>query len=529
MKKISLYIMALLAVGLTSCKEDIESPAALQPNPQESVLKASDVTFTPASVPSIDLRNVKTDDTPILLGSVAVKEGAMSSDMRLKAVVQVAKSADFSDAKSLEAEDMINSNEIKILPSKLHTLYIDEFTLDPNPTTLYMRTNLYTVVAEESQASIGDPRTTFYGTYTVPFQPYDDGVRISNVYYAIVQQLDGSFKEVKCTHKVTEDNPSTNVYDNPIFEVEFDALKNVSNVRLDTKFAFVPEEDLANYKSDASVLYGDGGNKMMVKGGPFLTGPADDDAYKYIVTIDMKNLTIITEPVVLFYSYYLYTNHPKSKMKAEDPETDRNYMFYRSDFINMTTYTYTTFWPNNEDGRSDMSVKVWERTAMLASTTTKTWGFSGAVSGARKESGDFKQPGQWIGPLTEGWYTFTITMDESEGKNQVHKYQWTGIDAPTTTYANISLVVDGADVDLTECAKAPHNWYLLGYQLTETTQVKFRANHSDAKVWGGNGTMPISQVNYSMPTGTADITVPAGTYDIYLNDITGNWSILKIK
>jgi hypothetical protein len=121
-------------------------------------------------------------------------------------------------------------------------------------------------------------------------------------------------------------------------------------------------------------------------------------------------------------------------------------------------------------------------------------------------------------------------MNESEDKKQqVHKYQWTAIEAPSTSYTNISLVVGGSDVDLTECTKAPHNWYLLDFQLTETTQVKFRANHSDAKVWGGNGSLTISQVNYSMPTGTEEITVPAGTYDIYLNDITGNWSILKIK
>lgn len=130
--------MALLTVGLTACKEDIKSAAPVQPTPQESILKEADVTFTPAPITSIDLRDVKTNDTPILLGTVAVREGAMPSGMTLKAVVQVAKTADFSDAELLEAEDMINTNEIKILPSKLQSLYIDEFTMDPNPTTLYI-------------------------------------------------------------------------------------------------------------------------------------------------------------------------------------------------------------------------------------------------------------------------------------------------------------------------------------------------------------------------------------------------------
>lgn len=527
MKKISLYIMAFLTVGLTACKEDIEPAATVQLTPQESILKESDVTFTPAPVTSIDLRDVKTNDTPISLGTVSVREGAMPSGMSLKAVVQVAKAADFSDAELLEAEDMVDSKEIKILPSKLHSLYIDEFTLDPNPTTLYLRTNLYTVVGEESLASIGDPRTSFFGTYALPFQPYDDGVRISNTYYAIVQDLDGNYQEIKCTHKVTEDNPSTNVYDNPIFEVEFEALKDANNIRKETKYAFVAEEDLGKYKTDASVLFGDGQNKTIVKGGPFFVSPSDDDAYKYVVTIDMKNLTIITEPVVQFYCYYLYAN-TGANMMPENPETSRNYMFYKTD---VTTFTYTTFWPNNNNGKSVYSVKVWEREAMLKNATTKTWGFDGKATGARQESGNFAQPGQWIGPVAEGWYTFTINMDDGQ---KIHTYQWTEIEAPTVEYNQISVIgaINGTnwdtDFDLTQCKKAPHNWCLLDFEVTSNAELKFRANHNwDTKDWGGDGSQPVSQVNYSLPAGTKNISVPAGVYDIYLNDITGNWSILK--
>jgi hypothetical protein len=519
--------MALLTVGLTACKEDIESAVPVQPTPQESILKADDVIFTPASITSIDLRDVKTNDAPISLGSVSVKAGAMSSGMSLKAVVQIAKAADFSDAELLEAEDMDDSYEIKILPSKLQSLYIDEFTLDPNPTTLFMRTNLYTVVGEESQASIGDPRTSFFGTYTVAFQPYDDGVRISNSYYAIVLDLDGNYQEIKCTHKETEDNPSTNVYDNPIFEVEIEALKDANNIRKETKYAFVAAEDLGEYKTDASVLFGDGENKTMVKGGSFFVGHDDDDAFKYIVTIDMKNLTIIAEPVIQFYCYYLYAN-TGANMAVENPETSRNYMFYKTD---VTTFNYTTFWPNNNNGKSYFSVKIWEREAMLKNGTTKTWGFDGKATAPRQESGKFAQPGQWIGPVTEGWYTFTINMDDDK---KIHTYQWTAIEAPTVEYSQISIIgtINGSnwdkDFDLTQCKKAPHNWYLLDFEITGNAELKFRANHNwDTKDWGGDGSQPISQVNYTLPIGTENINVPAGTYDLYLNDITGNWSILK--
>jgi hypothetical protein len=35
-------------------------------------------------------------------------------------------------------------------------------------------------------------------------------------------------------------------------------------------------------------------------------------------------------------------------------------------------------------------------------------------------------------------------------------------------------------------------------------------------------------VVYTLPKGSTDITVPAGKYDFYLNDITGDWTILKV-
>ena len=217
-------------------------------------------------------------------------------------------------------------------------------------------------------------------------------------------------------------------------------------------------------------------------------------------------------------------------MKIEGTDTYENYMLYKSD---ETTFTYTTFWPNNANGSSQYNFKIWEREAMLVKATTNVWGFNGGSKDARVESGDLKKGGQWLGPVTEGWYTFTITMDE---ENDVHKYQWTAVTAPTTEYTNISVVgtINGSnwdkDFDLTQCAKAPHNWALLGLELTADAKLKFRANHNwDTKDWGGDGSQPINPVVYTLPTGSKDIEVPAGTYNFYLNDITGEWNILKVK
>ncbi len=511
-------------MGLASCDENFETKTSPLSNPQESILQVTDVTFTPSSVTSISLPSLITDDNPINLGTVSVKEGVMPEGMRLKAVVHVAKSADFSDAVSIEAEDMESSNMISVLPSKLQDVYVNKFTRDPNAATLYLRSNLYTVVGDESMASIGNPTSSYFGNYTVAFTPVDEvGVHISNVYYVVVQNLDNSYTEVKCEHS------NENVYDDPIFTVTVDALKDEANVRQETKYAFVAEEDLEAFKNgDMSVLLGAGeeANKL-VKGGAFFVGSADDGAAKYNITLDMESLAVYTEVEIHFYCYYLLGNN---NMKIDDTETYRHYMFYK---VDDTTYTYTTFIPNSSSNKSWLNIKVWEREAMNVAAEAKAWGYSGTGLKERPENGSMKQAGGWLGPKVEGWYTMTIKMDEEK---DIHTYQFTAIETPIAEYTNIGIIgtINGTnwdtDFELIQCAKAPHNWCLLDFELTADAILKFRANKNwDTKDWGGDGSQKISQTVYTLPAGSSNITVPAGTYDFYLNDITGQWTILKVE
>ena len=127
----------------------------------------------------------------------------------------------------------------------------------------------------------------------------------------------------------------------------------------------------------------------------------------------------------------------------------------------------------------------------------------------------------------------TITMDEEKN---IHKYSFASIAAPSHEYTNISIIgtINGSnwdkDFELTQCAKAPHNWCMLDFELTADAKLKFRANKNwETKDWGGDGSQPISNVVYTLPKGSSDITVPAGKYDFYLNDITGDWTILKVS
>ena len=505
-------------MGFTACNEDFEADYTPQENPQESILQASDITFTPATLSAINLRDLIGEDKPIVLGTVSVRDGAMPSDMHLSAIVNIAKESDFSDAIQLEAESLTSSNQICLLPSKLETAYLDNFTRDPNTTTLYMRTNLYTIAGDNSKACVANP-STYFGNYAVAFTPIDNvHIEIANAYYIVVKNPDGSLTETKCTHS------EKNVYDDPVFTASINALKDDANVRLDTPFGIVAEDDLAAVKSgDTSLLMGKGEDGKLAKGTGFITGPATDGAAKYNITLDMESLYIVIEPEVHLYCYYLLGNN---NMKCGEGDSYQNYMFYK---VDDTTYSYTTFIPNNSTGKSWLNIKVWDRDVMKAGAEASAWGYSGTGLKERPESGSMKLSGGWLGPKEEGWYTMTIVMDEEK---DVHTYQFTAIPEPTKTYNNISIIGDfnswGGDVDLTECPKAPHNWYLIGYTLESDTELKFRANHEWNGDWGGDGSQPIGNVVYTLPAGTKNIKVPAGKYDFYLNDITGQWTILKV-
>lgn len=524
MKKISLYTLALLTTALAACSDDdysVSTPA--QSNPQESALQQSDITFSPVTVSTLDLSQLIAADEPITLGTVTVTEGAMPSNTVLKSRIDVARQSDFSDALTLEGESMAESNTVSLRPSSLQTAFFNTFTHNPNTTTLYLRTRLFTVTNGTSEAIVGTPGSNFFGNYTVTFTPVDEkGIYISDGYYAVVKGIDGQWTETAFTHG------DTDVYDDPVFTATIDAVKTEANVRVATEYYVVAAEDLAAFKEgNTSVAFGQGEGETMAKGGEPFAGAAEDGAVKYNLTINMEKQTLVAEPVIQFYCYYLYAN-AGNNMKVEAPETSRNYMFYKT---GNTTFRYTTFWPNNANGKSVYNVKVWEREAMQAGATTKTWGFNGRATAARTESGDFAQPGQWMGPLTEGWFTLTINMDEETG---VRNYQWTAVEAPTTEYTQISIIgtINGTnwdtDFDLTPCAKAPHNWCLLDFELSADAKLKFRANHNwDTKDWGGDDSQPLSPTVYTLPAGSKDVTVPAGTYDFYLNDITGDWTILK--
>ena len=130
-----------------------------------------------------------------------------------------------------------------------------------------------------------------------------------------------------------------------------------------------------------------------------------------------------------------------------------------------------------------------------------------------------------VAPTKGEYYTFTMDMN-------AQTYTWTKLDPSTITeYTSVSLIgdfnnwdVEGTEVDLTEVA--PHNWY--GVMTVEADGgLKFRANHAWDVSWGAASKDTPLGDSYYLPIGGDNITVSAGTYAFYLNDITGEWNIVR--
>ena len=228
---------------------------------------------------------------------------------------------------------------------------------------------------------------------------------------------------------------------------------------------------------------------------------------EYVITLDMNKLYYKYEPKETKY-YVVGTPNGWS-------DQDKTCLMYA---LGGNQYSYTTKWTNQ------WSLKFWSEDN-FGNWNACYGGVNGstAATGSLIFGGDADGCGA-IGPSESGgWYTFVVNMGTKT-------YEWIPVNEPAT-YESVSLIGGfndwGADVDMNELEKAPHNWYVR-YTLDADTELKFRANHGWDTNWGSDKSASINEEKYYVTPGGENIIVPAGTYDFFLNDITGNWSIAKV-
>ena len=266
MKKLGLYTMALLSMGLVGCNQDFNTEFVPQTNPQESLLQTSDVSVAANSATTINLADYINEeegiDKPVPIGTVSVKEGSMPANTILKAEVEFSKSADFDNSIILDANSLDGTNEISVQASTLQDVYFNKITRNPAETDLYIRTVLYTVTGSTADAVIGKPGENYYAERTVKFTPLNK-VHISSAYYLIGGP--NEWAKSAAERLIKFNHSGKDVYDDPVFTVVFDAKQDD-----DTWFAFGDDAACdAIGEGDWTKLFGIVGGDSETKEGRF--------------------------------------------------------------------------------------------------------------------------------------------------------------------------------------------------------------------------------------------------------------------
>ena len=309
MKKLGLYTMALLSMGLVACNQDFDTEFVPQTNLPESLLKMSDVSVAVNAPATIDLSEYIAEDgtaiKEIPVGTVSVNQGAMPANTILKAQVEFSKSEDFNQTIALDANSLDGVSEISVDPTTLQDAYFNDITRNPATTTLYMRTVLYTVTDGTSLAIVGKPGENYFAEKDVTFTPLNK-VQISPAYY-VIGAAGGWSADGARTQKFNHSD--ADVYDDPIFTIvvdaggddcwfaigddaALDAIANDGNWKLllGTKGA---SEDLTG-TLDFRYNFSDGDHSFHVTG-----------AKKLKITLNMIDFTYTIQPINVADAYYL--------------------------------------------------------------------------------------------------------------------------------------------------------------------------------------------------------------------------------
>ena len=309
MKKLGLYTMALLSMGLVACNQDFDTEFVPQSNLPESLLQIGDVSVAANAPATINLSEYIAEDgttiSAIPVGTVSVKEGSMPANTILKAQVEFSKTEDFNQSIALDANSLDGVSEISVDPTVLQDAYFNDITRNPATTTLYMRTVLYTVTDGTSLAIVGKPGENYFAEKNVTFTPLNK-VQISPAYY-VIGAAGGWSADGARTQKFNHSD--ADVYDDPIFTIvvdaggddcwfaigddaALDAIANDGNWKLllGTKGA---SEDLTG-TLDFRYNFSDGDHSFHVTG-----------AKKLKITLNMIDFTYTIQPINVADAYYL--------------------------------------------------------------------------------------------------------------------------------------------------------------------------------------------------------------------------------
>ena len=301
MKKLNIFMSALLGIAFTACTENFDPEVGPQTYLPESPLAASDVTMT-SEASAINIESLIEAGNDITIGTATVREGAMPINTVLKAEVEFSNDPNYDNSVTLPAS-IDDNNVVTVSPSALQDAYFEYITRNPATTELYMRTTLFTVTNGASEAIIGKPGENYYAEQSVQFTPLFK-VQISPAYYIIGAKegwsVDGA-RAQKFEHS------GADVYEDPIFTIVFESGGD------DCWFAIADDTSLdAIDAGDWNQLFGTKGESEDLEGNiDRRTNLGGDHSFhvlnakKIRVTLNMMEYSYKIEPVNIAENYYL--------------------------------------------------------------------------------------------------------------------------------------------------------------------------------------------------------------------------------
>lgn len=478
MKKTLLYTVALVA-GLCSCTEDYTDWAAPQSNAAGDAVQKLELSIQ-QSTANIDFANYTDESVQLFTTNLTAAQAASYT-------------VDLTGEGASTATSMQADAEGKVLTADLIDAVKTMYGASPTERTL----NVMVSTVATNETAEGNVRVkreadpfTLKAKLNAPF--------IDTAYY-LTGDFAGWNKDgaLPFTHLGTGD-----VYDNPEFQIMF--ITNADN-------QYWKIISGTNYNNDfwaegttgvvGTIVDGD----TSMKGQLTTTSPKAGKIEKagiYLMTINMMEYTYTIKAVAP--QFYMVGALPG--WNAEGAATALLYP------QSATTMSYTSKYVGAWD------LKLWNKNDL--GNWDACYGCvndgDNAASGALVNTG----AGAISAPSAE-YYTFSVDL-------ATMTYSWTKLDNQTPTeYTKMGVIGDfngwASDLEMTQVT--PHNWHVVA--TVTGGGLKFRANADWGINWGAAVTISESDFYGKGVNNGDNISVPAGTYAFYLNDITGDFAIVK--
>ncbi len=280
MKKLALLCGVALALGFTSCDDELPNPPG-QSNPQPEIFDSANLTLAQDGYGVDEAINLQAlaeaGEKAVLANITELTDFPEDYDLVFK--VDMSTTEDF--AKSVTIEVPAEFNEVdsvaSVAASTINTAVNENFTKDPAQITIYTRWAAY-AVSDLSTMRLGS-KDKLYAEYTYNFVPFTPD-RILSTAYSLKYKAAGADWAYMDMTKAVEGS----VYDNGLFTVQVDVLAP------GFQWMVVPT---ANIQSQEGLM---GVEDAAATGGPLIEGEGAvageiNNNSPYLITIDVVNMT----------------------------------------------------------------------------------------------------------------------------------------------------------------------------------------------------------------------------------------------